>query len=93
MDLVMCNDGQEAMLFLMASMEEESAQASKEERKTEEDFDARTMSKSADFSRKEEAKDVSHLTAKMKKATTLLQLDSEEEENNNSNFKEDDLTA
>ena len=53
MDIVTGNNGQGAMLFLTASMEEESAQASKEERKTEEDTDAGTTSESADSSRKE----------------------------------------
>jgi hypothetical protein len=93
MDIVTCNDGQGAMLFSRAPMEEESAQASKEERKTEEDSNAGTTSKSADLSRKEEAKEVLHLTAKRKKATTLLQLDSEENASNDSNFTEDDLSV
>ena len=34
-----------------------------------------------------------HLVAKMKKATTLLQLDSEEEASNDSDFEEDDLSV
>ena len=51
------------------------------------------MSKSADSSRKEEAKEVSYLTAKMKKATTRYQLDSEEEASNDSSFTEDDLSV
>ena len=93
MDIVTCNDGQGAMLFLTASMEEESVQASKEERKTEEDSDAGTTSESTASSRKEEAKEVSHLTTKMKKATTLLQIDSEEEASDDSDFKENDLSV
>ena len=36
------------MLFLTASMEEESTQSIKEERKMEEDYDAGTTSKSED---------------------------------------------
>ncbi len=50
MDIVTCNDGQGAMLFSTTSMEEESAQASKEERKTEEDSNVRMTSESADSS-------------------------------------------
>ena len=92
MDIVTGNDEQGAMLFSAASMEEESAQASKEERKMEEDSDAGTTSESADPSWKEGDKEVLHLTAKMKKATTLLQLDSEEEASDGSDFKEDDLS-
>ncbi len=92
MDIVMGNDGQGAMLFSTASMEEESAQASKEERNMEEDSKARTMSGSADSSRKEDAIEVLRLTARMKKATTSLQLDSEEEASKGSSFSEDDLS-
>ncbi len=60
-------------------MEEESAQASKEERNMEEDSEAGTTFESADSSKKEDAIEVLRLTARMKKATTSLQLDSEEE--------------
>jgi hypothetical protein len=93
MDINTCNDGQGAMLFLTASMEEESTQASNEEKKTEEDSDAGMTSESADSSRKEVAKEVLYLTAKMKKATARLQLDSEEEASNGSSFTEDDLSV
>ena len=93
MDIVTCNDGQGAMLFSTASMEEESTQASNEERKMEEDSDAGMTSKSADSSRKEEAKEVSYFTARMKKATTRLQLDSEEEASKGSSFTEDGLSV
>jgi hypothetical protein len=51
MDIITGNDGQGSMLFLTASMEEESAQASKEERNTDEDSNAGMTSKSADPSR------------------------------------------
>jgi hypothetical protein len=79
MDIVTGNNEQGAMLFSTASIEEESARASKEERNMEEDSKAGTTSESADFSRKEDAIEVLRLTARMKKATTSLQLDSEEE--------------
>jgi hypothetical protein len=79
MDIVTGNDGQGAMLFLTASMEEEGTQASKEERSMEEDSEAGMTSESVDSSRKEDAIEVSRLTVRMKKATTSLQLDSEEE--------------
>ena len=58
MDIVMGNNGQGAMLFLMASMEEESAHASKEESNMEEDSKARTTFESADSSRKEDTTEV-----------------------------------
>jgi hypothetical protein len=91
MDIVTCNNGQGAMLFSTASMEDESTQASNEERKMEEDSDAGMTSKSADSSRKEEAKEVLYFTARMKKATTRLQLDSEDKASDGSSFTEDDL--
>ncbi len=93
MDIVAGNDGQGAMLFLMASMEEESTQASKEERNMEEDSKAGTTSESADPSRKEDAREVLRLTARMKNSTTRLQLDSEEEASDGSPFTEDDLSV
>ena len=80
------------MLFSTSSMEEESAQSSKEEGKMEEDSDTGTTSKSEDPSWKESDEEVLHLMAKMKKATTLLQLDSEEEASNGSDFKDDDFS-
>ena len=80
------------MLFSTSSMEEESAQSSKEEGKMEEDSDTGTTSKSEDPSWKEGDEEVLHLMAKMKKATTLLQLDSEEEASNGSDFKDDDFS-
>jgi hypothetical protein len=93
MVIVTGNDGQGAMLFLMASMEEESARASEEERNMEEDFKAGTTSKSAESSRKEDAIEVSCLTARIKKATTSLQLDTEEEASKGNFFSEDDLSV
>ena len=48
---------------------------------------------SDDSSWKEGAKEVSHLTAKMKKATTLLHLESDEEASDGSNFRKDDLSV
>jgi hypothetical protein len=92
MDIVTGNDRQGAMLFSTASMEEESARASKVERNMEEDSKAGTTSESADSSRKEDAIEVLRLTARMKKATTSLQLDSEEEASKGSSFLEDDLS-
>ncbi len=59
----------------------------------EEDSKARTTSESADSSRKKEAIEVLRLTARMKKATTSLQLDSEEEASKGSSFLEDDLSV
>jgi hypothetical protein len=74
-------------------MEEESAQASTEESNMEEDSEAGTTSERADSSRKEDAIEVSRLTARMKKATTSLQLNSEEEASKGSSFLEDDLSV
>ena len=65
MDIVKGNDGQGAMLFLTASMEEESARTSKEGRSMEEDPEDRANLESNDSSWKEGAKEVTHLTAKM----------------------------
>jgi hypothetical protein len=93
MDIVTGNDWQGAMLFSTASMEEESARASKEERNMEEDSKAGTTSKSTDSSSKEDTIGVSCLTARMEKATTSLQLDSEEEASKGNPFSEDDLSV
>jgi hypothetical protein len=93
MDIVTGNEGQGAMLFSTASMEEESAHASKEGKDMEEDPEVGAKSESEDSSWKEEAEEVSHLTVKMTKATTLLQLDSDEEVNDGSDFREDDLSV
>ncbi len=93
MNIVKGNDGQGAMLFLTASMEEESAHASKEGSNMEEDPEAGAQLESKDSSWKEGAKEVSHLMAKMKKATTLLQLDSDKEVSDGSDFREDDLSV
>ena len=95
MDIVTGNDRQGAMLFSMASMEEGSARASKEERNMEEDSKAGTTSKtkSTSSSSKEDAIEVSRLAARMEKATTSLQLDSEEEASKGSPFSEDDLSV
>jgi hypothetical protein len=67
MDIVTGNDGQGAMLFLTASMEEGSAMASEEERNMEGDSKAGTTSDSADSSSKEDVIEVSRLTARMEK--------------------------
>jgi hypothetical protein len=93
MDIVKGNDGQGAMLFSTASMEEEIAHTSKEERSMEEDPKVGAHLESNDPSWKEGAKEVSHLMAKMKKATTLLQLESDEEASDGSDFREDDLSV
>ena len=93
MDIVTGNDGHGAMLFLTASMEEDRLHASKEGTDNmEEDFEAMATSGSEDYPWKEEAKEVSQLTAEMSKATTQIQFDSEEETSDGSDFKEDDLS-
>jgi hypothetical protein len=69
MDILKSDDNQGAMLFLMASMAERSVQASQEENNMEEDSEEGEKSKCLDESWQEGTRDVSHLTAKMKKAT------------------------
>jgi hypothetical protein len=93
MDIVTGNNGQGAMLFSTASMEEGRARASEEERNMEEDSKAGTTSKSADSLSKEDVLEVLRLTARMEKATTSLQLGLEEEASEGSYFSEDDLSV
>jgi hypothetical protein len=81
MDILKGNDKQGAMVFSTASMEEESAQTSKDESNTEED--------SKDKSWQEDGSEVAQLTAKMRKATALLQLNSDKE---GSDFQESDMS-
>jgi len=93
MDIVTGNDGHGAMLFSKASMEELRLHASTEGTDNmEEDFEAKATSGSEDYSWKDEAKEVSQLTAEISKATTQIQFESEEETSDGSDFKEDDLS-
>ncbi len=64
-------------------------QASQEENNMEKDSEEGEKSECLDKSWQEGARDVSHLMAKMKKATSLLQLSSNEE---GSNFQESDMS-
>jgi hypothetical protein len=91
MDILKGDNNQGAVLFLTASMVEESVQASQEENNMEEDSKEGEKSECLDESWQEDAREVSQLTAKIKKATSLLQLSSNEEEG--SDFQESDISV
>ncbi len=95
MDILKVNNNQGLMLFSTASMEE-SAQTSREENNMEEDIEEGGNSEHSEVSWQEDAREVSHLAEKMKKATSLLQLSSDKEEGSdfqesNMSFRSDDL--
>ena len=86
MDIVKGGAAQAAMLFTTGSMED------KEGGDMEADIEE-SPSPSNDSTWKDDTKDVSSLTAKMKTATSLLQLDTDEEGSDGSDFAENDQSV
>jgi hypothetical protein len=86
MDIVKGGAAQAAMLFTTGSMED------KEGGDMEADIEE-SPSPSDDSTWKDDTKDVSSLTAKMKTATSLLQLDTDEEGSDGSDFAENDQSV
>ena len=85
MDIVNGDAAQAAMLFTTGSMED------KEEGNIEADIEE-SLPPSNNSTWKEDTREVSSLTAKMKTATSLLQLDNNEEDSEGSDFAENDQT-
>ncbi len=85
MEIVKGNDSQAAMTFTTGSMED------KDDGEMEVDIEGSLPP--SDDSTWKDTREVSSLTAKMKKATSLLQLDNSEEDSNGSDFAENDQSV
>lgn len=85
MEIVKGNDSQAAMIFTTGSMED------KDDGEMEVDIEGSLPP--SDDSTWKDTREVSSLTAKMKKATSLLQLDNSEEDSNGSDFAENDQSV
>jgi hypothetical protein len=83
MDIV-CGNGKGAMLFSTASMEETSAQASKDKGKMEEDSaEAEKSTGTKENKWKDVEREEAYLTKKMNEATAQIHLSSEDKEGSN----------
>ena len=92
MDIVEGGAAQAAMLFSRGSMEEASLGASKEGGDMEAGMEE-SSAPSDDSTWKDDIRDVSSLTAKMKMATYLLHVDTDEEGSDGSDFAEDNQSV
>ena len=85
MEIVKGNDSQAAMTFTTGSMEDKADGVM--------EVDIEGSLPPSDDSTWKDTREVSSLTAKMKKATSLLQLDNSEEDSNGSDFAENDQSV